>query len=287
MSHTDKVPDLCYKRSGNRPSIDEVVEMQRKYLAGDKEANEWFLENFVALVQRIANTYKGMNRALSIADLVQEGLIGLYNSIPKYVPDRPDGTRIRFSTYATWWIRQRITRQIEQYGRTIRVPVWAQALCNKVERARSYLRNTLDRDPTTFEIAEELGTSEENVIRALLDIDTQDKIVTLDRRINDDSDDRVEDIIPSPDTPSVDQIVRQLFLRDEVQRLFIDQRPKCIKPRDIEVVLYLYGLDSNTSQRTLAEVAAHFKISRERVRQIDSRVKRIMRRTMDPEVGRR
>ena len=229
--------------------------MAQQITAGDEQIRKQFIEANLKLVVSIAKRYQG--RGLALDDLVQEGNIGLMRAVSKF-----DATRgHKFSTYATWWIRQAVSRAIADHSRTIRLPVHVGEKITRLHRVNYRLQQTLGREPTTEELAEQMGISPQKV-RELLSV-SQEQPVSLDQSINEDQDlgDVIEDrmAIPPPDE------AMHHLLTEHVEDL-LDQ----LTAREREVISLRFGLIDGHS-RTLAEVGKVFQVSRERIRQIETK----------------
>lgn len=228
----------------------------RRLVADGERANQELTSANLRLVVSIAKRHVG--RGVPILDLVQEGNLGLMRAVQKF--DHSKG--FKFSTYATWWIRQAITRAIADQSRTIRVPVHMVESINKVIRAQRNLGAKLERDPTMAEIGEEVGLTPEKV-EEILGIASQDPL-SLDTPIGDEDDTSMADFIPDKGAAPLDLAARKL-LEQTVKDVLDD-----LSERESEVVRLRFGLEDGRP-RTLEEVGREFGVTRERIRQIESK----------------
>ncbi len=235
--------------------FDEQRKFRRKIADGERACQELTSAN-LRLVVSISKRY--MNRGVPILDLVQEGNLGLMRAVQKY--DYSKG--FKFSTYATWWIRQAISRAIADQSRTIRVPVHMVESINRVIRAQRHLSQKLEREPTLAEIANEVSLTEDKV-GEILQIASQDPL-SLDTPVGDESDTSMADFIPDGAEAPIDQAARK-FMSEAVKDVLDD-----LTDRESEVVRLRFGL-TDGRPRTLEEVGKQFGVTRERIRQIESK----------------
>ncbi len=230
-------------------------ELRRLIRAGD-EATETFVKGNLRLVVSIAKKYQAAE--LPLLDLVQEGNLGLMHAVEKF--DCHKG--FKFSTYATWWIRQAITRGIANSGRAVRLPVHAGDLLKQVSGARGRLEGQLGRRPTVAELAADLAVSEERVADILRHATEP---VSLSESLRDDGSTELGDLVPDQSAVSPFDAAALALLRDEVSRLLVG-----LDDREREILRLRFGLDRG-QPRTLDEVGEVFSLTRERIRQIEAR----------------
>ena len=255
---------LYLKEIGKVPLLnnEKEKELAERMMAGDETAKTELVEANLRLVVSIAKRYVG--RGMFFLDLIQEGNLGLMKAVDKF--DYTKG--YKFSTYATWWIRQAITRAIADQARTIRIPVHMVETIHKVSRYSRQLLQENGREATAEEIGEKMGMSAEKV-REIMKI-AQDP-VSLETPIGEEEDSHLGDFIPDDDTPSPAEATSTNILREELERQL-----HTLTPREEHVIKLRFGLyDGRT--RTLEEVGKEFDITRERIRQIEAKALRKLR----------
>ena len=255
---------LYLKEIGKVPLLttEKEKELAERMMAGDETAKTELVEANLRLVVSIAKRYVG--RGMFFLDLIQEGNLGLMKAVDKF--DYTKG--YKFSTYATWWIRQAITRAIADQARTIRIPVHMVETIHKVSRYSRQMLQELGREATAEEIGEKMGMSADKV-REIMKI-AQDP-VSLETPIGEEEDSHLGDFIPDDETPSPAEATSTNILREELERQL-----HTLTPREEHVIKLRFGLyDGRT--RTLEEVGKEFDITRERIRQIEAKALRKLR----------
>lgn len=243
-------------------SSEEEAELSRRMLDGDEEAKQKLSEANLRLVVSIAKRYVG--RGMLFLDLIQEGNLGLMKAVEKF--DYTKG--FKFSTYATWWIRQAITRAIADQARTIRIPVHMVETINRQVRAQRTLLQELGREPTPEEIGDYMGIPADKVIE--IQKIAQDP-VSLETPIGEEEDSHLVDFIEDTKTVAPGDAAAQSMLREQ-----LIQALHKLTPREEKVIRLRYGLDDG-KQRTLEEVGREFNVTRERIRQIEAKALRKLR----------
>ncbi|MCI2042256.1 MAG: RNA polymerase sigma factor RpoD [Bacilli bacterium] len=255
---------MYLKEIGRIPLLtsDEEFENARRALEGDEEAKRILAESNLRLVVSIAKRYVG--RGMLFLDLIQEGNIGLMKAVDKFDPEKG----YKFSTYATWWIRQAITRALADQARTIRVPVHMVETINKLARVQRQLTQDLNREPTDEEIAKKLGISVDKV-REVYKI-SQDP-VSLETPIGEEDDSHLGDFIRDERTVSPEEYATEELLKEELAGVLLT-----LTDREEKVLRLRFGLDDGQC-RTLEEVGQIFGVTRERIRQIEAKALRKLR----------
>ncbi len=255
---------MYLKEIGKVPLLtpEEEHECARKMAEGDEEARQKLTEANLRLVVSIAKRYVG--RGMLFLDLIQEGNLGLIKAVEKF--DYTKG--YKFSTYATWWIRQAITRAIADQARTIRIPVHMVETINKLIRVSRQLLQELGREPTPEEIAKEMNMSLEKV-REIMKIAQEP--VSLETPIGEEEDSHLGDFIPDDDAPAPSEAASFMLLKEQLMEVL-----GTLAPREEMVLRLRFGLVDGKA-RTLEEVGGVFNVTRERIRQIEAKALRKLR----------
>ena len=248
-----KIPLLTYE---------EEIDLAKRILDGDDEAKQKLAESNLRLVVSIAKKYVG--RGMLFLDLIQEGNMGLIKAVEKF--DYTKG--FKFSTYATWWIRQAITRAIADQARTIRIPVHMVETINKLIRISRHLLQQMGREPTPEEIAKEMEMPVEKVME--IQKIAQDP-VSLETPIGEEDDSHLGDFIQDDDSPAPQDSAAYTMLREQLEEVM-----NTLTPREAKVLKLRFGLEDGKA-RTLEEVGKEFDVTRERIRQIEAKALRKLR----------
>lgn len=255
---------MYLKEIGKVPLLDPDRELvlAKRMMQGDEKAKNEIVEANLRLVVSIAKKHVG--KGMAFLDLIQEGNLGLMKAVDKF--DYEKG--FKFSTYATWWIRQAITRAIADQARTVRIPVHMVETIHKVSRVSRQLLQELGREPTSEEIAEKLGMSPEKV-RDTMKYALEP--VSLETPIGEEEDSHLGDFIPDEDSPAPSDAASYTLLKEQLKEVL-----HTLTPREEQVLKLRFGLDDGRT-RTLEEVGKEFDITRERIRQIEAKALRKLR----------
>ena len=267
VSETINVDDpvkVYLKEIGRVPLLttEEELKLSEKMAQGDQDAAKRLSEANLRLVVSIAKRYVG--RGMQFLDLIQEGNLGLIKAVEKF--DYTKG--FKFSTYATWWIRQSITRAIADQARTIRIPVHMVETINKVKKVSSQLLHTNGHEPTSEEIAREIDMPVEKVSEIMR---VSQEPVSLETPIGEEEDSHLGDFIPDDDAPAPAEAASYTLLKEQISKVL-----STLTPREEKVLRLRFGLEDGR-QRTLEEVGKEFNVTRERIRQIEAKALRKLR----------
>jgi RNA polymerase primary sigma factor len=260
---------LYLREIGKIPLLnaEEELALAQRVVSGDKDAKDKMAEANMRLVVSIAKRYVG--RGLDLLDLIQEGNTGLLRAVEKFDPDKG----FKFSTYATWWIRQAITRAIADQARTIRIPVHMVETINKLLRTQRRLTQELNREPTNEEIAKEMEIDIDKVEHIMK---IKQDISSLDASIRDDEEDSVlADFIEDEDTVSPEESATGQLLKEQVKDML-----SALTEREQKILKLRFGLEDGKSH-TLEEVGQEFSVTRERIRQIEAKALAKLRKHRD------
>ena len=262
--NVDDPVKMFLKEIGKIPllTFEEENQLAERMVNGDKEAKKKLIESNLRLVVSIAKKYIG--RGMNFLDLIQEGNLGLIKAVDKF--DQSKG--YKFSTYATWWIRQAITRAIADQARTIRIPVHMVETINKLIRTSRHLLQTLGREPTPEEIAAELEMPVEKV-REVLKVSQEP--ISLETPVGEEDESNLGNFIPDDDAPSPAAQAADVLLREHIEDVM-----QTLTPREAKVLKLRFGLQDGR-MRTLEEVGREFQVTRERIRQIEAKALRKLR----------
>jgi len=271
-SHTDSL-DLYLKEIGNNPLLthEQEIDLSQKIAGGDAEARKIMITSNLRLVVSLAKRYAG--RGVELPDLIAEGNLGLIRAVSKFDPKKGN----RFSTYASCWIRQAISRCIADQGRTIRLPVHVNDQVNKWLRVSRDLTQRLGRRPTISEVAQKMGMSEDK-IKGIAKL--AQKPTSLESPVNDPNDEgELLDILADLNVISPEEQMDQDLQWEEIERLL-----SCLKDRERDIIIMRFGLHDDVPH-TLEEIGKEFGLTRERVRQIESEAIKKLRKAMKRESG--
>ncbi len=258
---TDDSVRMYLREIGKIPLLnsEEEFELAQRVLKGEKKAKDKMAEANMRLVVSIAKRYSG--RGLDFLDLIQEGNTGLLRAVEKFDPDKG----FKFSTYATWWIRQGITRAIADQARTIRIPVHMVETINKLLRTQRRMTQEFNREPTIEELAEELEMTPEKieyVIKIKQDITSLDAGIGRD---GDEEDSTLSDFVEDEDSITPEESAATQLLKEQVKEVL-----SSLSDREQKIIRMRFGLD-NGKNHTLEEVGQEFAVTRERIRQIEAK----------------
>lgn len=261
VASTDPIREYL-KEIGSIPLLTQEQDLAKRKSEGDAEAGKKLVEANLRLVVSIAKRYTG--RGMSFLDLVQEGNIGLMKAVEKF--DYTKGYRL--STYATWWVKQSVTRALADQSRTIRLPVHMVEAVNRIRKAQRALAVKLGREPSNEEIGKEVGMSEKRVTELM---QSSGDTVSLETPVGDEDGSNLGDFVADDSNASTEEKAESVFLREEIEQML-----QGLNPREREVIILRFGLESG-HPLTLEEVGKRFKVTRERIRQIETAALRKLR----------
>ena len=263
VASTDPIREYL-KEIGSIPLLTQEQEqdLAKRKSEGDAEAGKKLVEANLRLVVSIAKRYTG--RGMSFLDLVQEENIGLMKAVEKF--DYTKGYRL--STYATWWVKQSVTRALADQSRTIRLPVHMVEAVNRIRKAQRALAVKLGREPSNEEIGKEVGMSEKRVTELM---QSSGDTVSLETPVGDEDGSNLGDFVADDSNASTEEKAESVFLREEIEQML-----QGLNPREREVIILRFGLESG-HPLTLEEVGKRFKVTRERIRQIETAALRKLR----------
>lgn len=263
VASTDPIREYL-KEIGSIPLLTQEQEqdLAKRKSEGDAEAGKKLVEANLRLVVSIAKRYTG--RGMSFLDLVQEGNIGLMKAVEKF--DYTKGYRL--STYATWWVKQSVTRALADQSRIIRLPVHMVEAVNRIRKAQRALAVKLGREPSNEEIGKEVGMSEKRVTELM---QSSGDTVSLETPVGDEDGSNLGDFVADDSNASTEEKAESVFLREEIEQML-----QGLNPREREVIILRFGLESG-HPLTLEEVGKRFKVTRERIRQIETAALRKLR----------
>ena len=263
VASTDPIREYL-KEIGSIPLLTQEQEqdLAKRKSEGDAEAGKKLVEANLRLVVSIVKCYTG--RGMSFLDLVQEGNIGLMKAVEKF--DYTKGYRL--STYATWWVKQSVTRALADQSRTIRLPVHMVEAVNRIRKAQRALAVKLGREPSNEEIGKEVGMSEKRVTELM---QSSGDTVSLETPVGDEDGSNLGDFVADDSNASTEEKAESVFLREEIEQML-----QGLNPREREVIILRFGLESG-HPLTLEEVGKRFKVTRERIRQIETAALRKLR----------
>ena len=263
VASTDPIREYL-KEIGSIPLLTQEQEqdLAKRKSEGDAEAGKKLVEANLRLVVSIAKRYTG--RGMSFLDRVQEGNIGLMKAVEKC--DYTQGYRL--STYATWWVKQSVTRALADQSRTIRLPVHMVEAVNRIRKAQRALAVKLGREPSNEEIGKEVGMSEKRVTELM---QSSGDTVSLETPVGDEDGSNLGDFVADDSNASTEEKAESVFLREEIEQML-----QGLNPREREVIILRFGLESG-HPLTLEEVGKRFKVTRERIRQIETAALRKLR----------